>query len=52
MAHKEGDRQNSYTKGLKGKEGGGQGHVNPYQWKKPKTASKKVDKKAFDSNFS
>ena len=41
MAHKEGDRQNSYTKGLKGKSGGGQGHVNPYQWK-PKKAHKRV----------
>ncbi len=38
MAHKEGDRQNSYTKGLKDRPGGGKGHHNPYQWQKPKKA--------------
>ena len=38
MAHKEGDRQHSYTKGLKDRPGGGKGHHNPYQWQKPKKA--------------
>lgn len=54
MAYKEGSRQHSYMKSLIDKPGGGQGYKNPYEWKKPKPkqAKKKVDKKAFDSNFS
>ena len=52
MAHKEGDRQNSYTKGIVDRPK----QTKPgdvLQWKDlPKKASKKVDKKAFDSNFS
>ena len=47
MANKEGDRQNSYTKGLKNKPGGGKGHHNPYQWK-PKKAKLPSERKGYN----